>query len=208
MLEELLTRNPILPIALFAALSLSDFYLTLYGARLYQQFAANKLEFEKGYELNPNFQDVVNDLRMVSPKHLKWVLLVALLIFLFFLILLEIPGFRFPSLFLFVYGAIFLPTLMVNLRHLANIWLFSNAFAAQPSGITGKIKIRQWHSHKQAAYNGFFVEGLYSLAAFLFTDSFLFLGGAFGFMVTAARFSKLSSTGFSAHKNTRPVPQE
>lgn len=202
MLETLLTQNPTLPIILYILFSLSDYYLTLYGARLYKQFGADKIVYEKGYELNPAFQEAVDKQQFLHPQYLLRLLLSSSLLLLLHLVLLDYPlaGLRLPGLFLFLYGAFFLQVLAVNLRHLFNIWLYSHAYSLQPPGIIGKVKIMEWHAHKQMAYNSFFVDGFFCLFVFVFTGSPMFLGGAFGLSVVALRYARLSAAEFAVHK--------
>ena len=65
----------ILPI--WVLVYLSDYYLTILGARAYEAGAKEHLLFEGSYELTPTFQKDVDALRVFSPKFLRAVLLTS-----------------------------------------------------------------------------------------------------------------------------------
>ena len=52
----------------WAVLYISDYYLTLTCARLYQAGAREKMAFEGSYEITPFYQTEIDALRRVSPR--------------------------------------------------------------------------------------------------------------------------------------------
>jgi hypothetical protein len=54
-------------LAFWAVLYISDYYLTLTCARLYQRGVREKIEFEGSYEITPYFQADIDSLRAISP---------------------------------------------------------------------------------------------------------------------------------------------
>jgi hypothetical protein len=55
-------------LAIWAALFVSDYALTITCARLYQGNVRDKIAFEGSYEITPYFQRDIDSLRRVSPR--------------------------------------------------------------------------------------------------------------------------------------------
>src|SRR5207249_3443743 len=70
MLEKLLVQNVWVTPILWAAIYISDYYTTIFAARLYKAGANKHVIFQGSIELTPVFQDDVDNLRKISPRFL------------------------------------------------------------------------------------------------------------------------------------------
>jgi hypothetical protein len=57
-------------LTVWVLLYISDYALTIAGARLYRGGVSEKLAFEGSYEITPFFQRDINSLRRISPRFL------------------------------------------------------------------------------------------------------------------------------------------
>ena len=104
----------------WAVLYISDYYLTLTCARLYQAGAREKMAFEGSYEITPFYQTEIDALRRVSPRFL--LMLVVSLIWLWWVG--QTTAQTSPTFYSFILGALFLVEMAVHIRHVRNYFLF------------------------------------------------------------------------------------
>lgn len=81
MIDTFLIDHPSLAVATWAVLYVSDYYLTLWGARLYHTRARAFVELGS-YEMEPIFQKDIDALRSVSPLFIRYLLLSSALLLL------------------------------------------------------------------------------------------------------------------------------
>lgn len=81
-LAELFLQNFWLRLAVWSALYVSDYSMTIKCARLYQESVRDKIVFEGSYELTPYFQSDIDALRRVSLKFILALLWTSILLFL------------------------------------------------------------------------------------------------------------------------------
>src|SRR5258708_40345374 len=106
MIDHYLTDTPWIALAIWVALYLSDYYLTIWGATLRKEKAAALVDTGGSYELTPVFRADVDALRWISPTFF-WHLFLSMLVLLFAWWL-TVRHSEFPPGFLFVVGALVL----------------------------------------------------------------------------------------------------
>lgn len=158
-----------IPLLLWIALYISDYYLTLYGARLYQGGARDHLVIEGSYELNPYFQPEISQLRFISLRFLVALAASCLL-------LLILRGFAddWPWLFVFACGGMILLETAVHTRHIRNIVTFRQMKSGQ--GVKGRIEYSRWVTYRTSAIDMFAFAAIF-LALALIVGSWFCFGG-------------------------------
>ena len=182
MLESILSENLILALLLWAAAYCSDYYLTLYAARLYHDGAAKYLNFGGSYELTPGYQKDINSLRKISPRFILFLSLTLSLLIVLFALSRAIPYGR--SLFAFALGLLLLMEAAVHVRHFRNIVTFRYLRAA--ADVTGSLTYPRHFVYLTSAAEIFAFAGLY-LFIYLTTGSIFVLGGVVSCLALAVR---------------------
>src|SRR5574341_791439 len=104
MLEAFLVNNVVFAILLWAIIYTSDYYLTIYAARLYEAGANQHFGFGGSVELTPYYQKDVDRLTSLSPRFLLMLMLSSALLVAIWL--LAVPLVRLPAFFSFALGAL------------------------------------------------------------------------------------------------------
>lgn len=117
---DLLLGHAWAPPLLWAALYISDYFLTIACARLYQ--SQNKMVFEGSYEITPTYQADVNALRRISPRFVT--LLTLTTAYVWGLTAVMKPWQGASWWYLFLLGSMILLEATVHVRHLRNWYLF------------------------------------------------------------------------------------
>ncbi len=182
-MEALLLRKWWVGVVLWTLLGISDYYLTIWGARLYQQRAKSFTEVEGSYESIPMLQVDINTFRSLSPRFLAILTLGALFIGLLA---------RFRDAweigdrdFLFVVGALLMVQVPIHLRHIGNIARFQ--LMTVDSGIEGKIKYPRWFVLRVSAVD-FLAFSFFLLICFAGTTSWFVFGGCIRCFAFSAYF--------------------
>lgn len=177
-----LVQAPLGPILLFIAIYLLDYWLTLYGARLYESGAKDVIAFEGSYELNEFFVDDIDRRRRFSLRLLLAMALYSSILWatwsLSYQQLVPVPVY---SLFA---GALLLIEGPVIIRHLRNIFIFRRALAEH--GISGDLKYSRNTLAAGSALEMLSFSGLY-LSLALATSNCLLGGGALGCLILGMR---------------------
>lgn len=181
---------------MWCAIYASDYYLTIYAARLYQTNVKERIVFEGSYELTPYFQDDVNRLRSVSPRFLRALLISCAGILIIWW--LSTQSANLPELYVFLFGALFLREAAIHVRHARNVVFFKHA----QDGIKGKLEYSRWFTLKTSAAELFSFAALF-LFVFLVTGSWFCLGGAVTCGVTGQQHRGMSKKAISS---TQPAP--
>jgi hypothetical protein len=167
--EQFLYDQFWLPTVLWVTLYISDYALTIYGARLYKD-ASQYFSVEGSYELTPYYQQDINALRLVSVRFL-------LALFGSTFILSAVRGLArgFPAIFAFTCGIFLLMEVPVHVRHIRNIALYKQL----KTGIaaTGQLSYARWFVYWLSATEIFVFAVVFLLSSLLLT-SWFFLGGA------------------------------
>jgi hypothetical protein len=187
-----LIQNIWIILLIWSILYLGDYLLTIYSARNITGPLSNHFEFERSFELNPVFENDVNNLRLISPRHIfLWLLTSGFLYFVWYLAgQLDLPEF-----FYFILGQLMLLEVVINQRHLRNVALIKSY---ADGAITGHIKQTYWFSLKQSAWEMMVFSLIYLLFA-LVVNSWFFGGGAFGCLIYSFRNHSRSKKARKEH---------
>ena len=185
-------------LAVWSLLYISDFVLTMWGARLYPRGANEIVVFEGSYELNPVFQKDVDALRSISPRFILMLVVSnsALAWSWYSLSKLEL------NLYPFLIGAFVLLELTIHTRHFRNLFLFRAM--AQPGLVRGRIEYARSYSLRMSSCELFTFAALY-LCVFGFVESSFLLGGTFSCLVNGIGHGRLAG---KAKSGSSLAPQE
>jgi len=176
-----------LTLSLWIVLYLGDYYLTLWGARLYYSGAQEHVVYEGSYELTPQFQNDVNNLRLVSARFVSYVVLsVAGISALWFL---AAPSPDLQGVFLLAYGGLVFRQLAILIRHARNIALFRHM--REHRGVSGATRYSHWLMLEVSSVE-FLFSAIMLLAAFAVAGKLSLLGGALVLGVTALKHQRWS----------------
>jgi hypothetical protein len=161
-----------LGIPLWILLYITDYTLTLVGARLYHQHAKAHLEFDGSYELTPYFRDDVDAMRRVSPRFLLMLGITTAMLLILWLLSLPVENL---SAYVFVLGGMLLLEWVVHARHLRNLLMFRDI--ATGEAVDGHVTYAHWFSMKTSAVQMFSHMLLFLLIGGI-TRNWFVLGGA------------------------------
>jgi hypothetical protein len=169
--EQFLYDYFLLPAAFWVILYISDYYLTIYGARLYKD-ASQYFSVEGSYELTPYYQQDIDALRLLSPRFL-------IALFASTLLLLMVRGLSFgiPAIYAFVCGVLMLMEAAIHFRHIRNIATYKQLKAGNAA--TGKLAYTRWFVYSVSATD-IFAFSVFCLIIALLLGSWFFVGGAVG----------------------------
>jgi hypothetical protein len=187
MLEYLLVTSPWPTILVWFLLFLSDYSLTLYGARLYESYGKEFVSIGGSYELTPIYQDAIDNQRRHSLRILLLLGASGVLIFAFWYVMVIVLHYSWA--FLVLAGGLILRQVVVHVRHLQNIVLYRGA--RRPGALAGHIDYARWLVLRQSATELWGFAGIW-LLAFLLTGSLFMAGGALGCALTAMQHSRWS----------------
>ena len=172
-------------LAFWGVLYISDYYLTLICARLYQRGVREKIEFEGSYEITPYFQADIDSLRAISPRFIAALLWTEVC-------LAAIWWFSWQStiaLYQVVFGAMVSVELAIHIRHFRNLFLFRTI--AGSDAVQGRIQYSRPLSLRMSAVELYGFSALF-LAVSFFTQSWFTFGGAMSCFVTATKHLRLA----------------
>ena len=171
-MEYWLTMSPWPGVVLWIILYTSDYYLTIYSARGFREIG--HFQFEGSFELTPQYQKDINELKPVSKLHLTLMVAYSLLIVL-------IWWFTRISIYIqwtypIYLGMFLLIEVAVHLRHLRNVALI-HEIRKDGGGIEGQITYKKWFTYRISARE-LYVFAIFFLLTAILTYSLFFLGGA------------------------------
>ena len=173
MIQAFLLQNMWLIMLLWGLVYLSDYYLTIYSARVFRTQLSELIAFEGSFELTPIFQKDVDRLRLVSPNFLwRWALSILTIPLIWWLATAFISV---PFLFFFYLGALFLREVPVHFRHFRNLALAH--FARDGTAMRGKLVYSRWFNLRLSAVE-FFLFALFFAVLSAGWGSWFFIGGA------------------------------
>jgi len=178
-------------LAVWSALYISDYSLTLACAKLYRAGVSDKIVFEGSYEITPYFQSDIDSLRVVSPRFVAALLLGGAWLAVVWWLSMESQ----PGLYQFVLGAMISTQLAVHVRHMRNLSLFRVIVGTD--AVRGRIEysrplVLRMSSVELLGFSGLFV------LLFTFTQSWFVLGGAIGCLSIAWKHQRLARTYVSS----------
>lgn len=182
LIDELVIR-PWLVALLWGILSIFDFVATMLYSKAYREFLSGTIQYERGIEMNPTFEQDVQQLRWFSPRYVILMLIVALL--------LGFAGTWMPvTWFEALAGAALLLVLFIDLRHIENlstVWFLKS----DPEGFKGRIEQSYKLSQRRVAV-GVLNIGILYFIVFLLTDRGFFVGGCLVSILFSIRHFLLS----------------
>jgi hypothetical protein len=180
-----LATNPWYGVLLWIILYTSDYYLTLYSARGFREIG--HFQFEGSFELTPQYQKDIDNLRPVSRLHLTLLVVYSAVILLVWWItrLSVFLEWTYP-LYL---GMFLLLEVAVHLRHLRNVALIREI--KRHGGVEGQISYKKWFSYRISASELYLYATLFLMIALL-TYSLFFLGGAIMCYAMGFRHSRMA----------------
>ncbi len=131
MIELYLLTHPWLPALLWIILYTSDYYLTLWGAKLYRR--QSFYVYEGSYELTPQYQEDVDKQKRISASFITWLIAGAAI-----LLLCGNVTDNTPQYYGALVGWFLVPEVMVHTRHLENILTYRRLASPDP-GVSGQI---------------------------------------------------------------------
>ena len=171
-MQAWLTTQPWAGIIIWSLVYMSDYYWTIASARKYK--LSPHFEFESSFELTPQFEKDVNELRPVSKRHMLMLLLTDTMLVLVWALF---GWIGLPQGYEFVLGAFVLMEVPVHFRHLSTYHMLK--LSETRGGLDGKLHYRRWFSYNTSAFQ-FFCFAIFFLLTALLTWSVFFAGGFFG----------------------------
>ncbi len=169
-LSTIFANSPWPGIVAWSALYISDYSLTLMGAKLYRAGARDKIAMEGSYEITPLFQADIDALRTISPRFVAALVLFNVLLAVLWNLTRWQPGF-----YEFALGAMILSQLAVHMRHCRSISLFH--IIAGGDAVRGRIEYSRSALLKMSYLELLTVCG-FLMILFVFSPSWFLLGGA------------------------------
>lgn len=173
--EHYLLHYVWLSILLWIALFFGDYYLTFEGAKRYNQKPKEHIIYEKSYELNPVFQEDVENFNLHSKKFWAALFINSALIYIIWIITYYL--FNLSKIFSMVLGIYYFRSLVVILRHIRNLTFFN--LVENWGGVQGKITYSYQFSLINSS-NEFLTFSILFLIFFFVTGGFFLLGGFLG----------------------------
>ena len=194
-MEDWLATSPWPGVILWMILYTSDYYLTIYSARGFREIG--HFQFEGSFELTPQYQKDVEELRPLSKLHIALLIVYSLLILILwwaFVYLLV-----FPWLYKLYLGMFLLIEIAVHIRHLRNIFLMREI--RRNDGVDGQITYRKWFSYRVSAFEVNLFGVLFLIIAVL-TFSTFFFGGAIMCFGTGFKHNRMAKKAKSNSSQT------
>jgi hypothetical protein len=181
-----LTSNPWYGVVFWIILYISDYYLTFYSARGFRE--NGHFQFEGSFELTPQYQDDINNLRPVSKLHLTLLVVYSVIILIVWWIT-RLSIYLEWSYPLYL-GMFLLLEVAVHMRHFRNIILIRE-LRKNPGGLDGQITYKKWFSYRISSQELYLFATLFLIIAIL-TYSLFFVGGAIMCYGTGFKHARLS----------------
>jgi hypothetical protein len=192
-------NNLYIALLLWVILYSADYYLTLWGNRLRNQYGKQHVEFEGSYELNPLYQRDIDRMVKLSPRFVLALITFAAVLSVIWWLAREL---EIPEIFALAAGMMVGMELAVIATHLQNITVFSAM--KTPGAVEGKIKYARWVSLRIAVRN-FAYWSLVYFVLFLLTGNWLLLGGTLSCAAVFLRFRRMETKIRQATSNKPEV---
>jgi len=179
-IDSIIAAHVVIGILVWCVVYISDFVLTMIGAQLHHRYISQYIDFGGSYELNPTFQNDVDQRRWISPRFL---LLLAMTTGYLILSAVVLPA---GTVFTFLLGLLLLMEVPVHFHHIQNIRL-GLMLRQDKTLLGGHILYKRVLSYRLMALDFLFFGSLWLILALLM-GSFFFLGGVLGSLITALRF--------------------
>lgn len=172
----LAAANPLLAdvwpgLLLWSGLYISDYAMTVWGARLYRAGACEKIVMEGSYELTPYYQADIDSLRIISPRFIRALVLTTLILSFLWWISgnVQLPFYEFAL------GALICPQFAIHKRHLSNVFLFRALNS--DAGVRGRIEYPRRLTLRMSSLELFSFAGIFLMLSAFLPSWFLLAGG-------------------------------
>lgn len=172
-------------LAVWTALYISDYYLTLTCARLYRSGVSDKIIFEGSLEITPYFQRDIDSLRSISWRFVLALIWSAVSIAFVWKLSLQSGMW----LYEFWLGALISSELAVHVRHFRNLALFR--MMAGGDVVRGRIEYSRSALLRSSSIELLAFAGLF-IVLFVFTQSWFVLGGSISCLSIAWKHHRLA----------------
>lgn len=177
-----------LPVAviLWVAVYAADYYLTLYGRRLWMRHAQPFIKLSGSYELNPYYQKDVDTENKVSRRFILMLLFGVVWMALMYVCCLYL---KLQQVFPAAVGYLVLPEVVILSTHVQNIRLFKAA--GTEGAVEGSIGYARWVSMDQTAWKfGYWATVFLGIG--LLGNQWFFMGGMISSFWTCFRYGQYS----------------
>ena len=188
MIEQVFVDQIGLSLCVWSIVYITDYYLTIYAARLYRTAAQGHFNVQGSYELTPYYQKDVNALKLVSARFVAMLMLSWILISIVWFLSVKVA--LFPELYLLTLGGLILREAAVHLRHVRNIATFH--LSRRPNAVEWTINYSRPFSLRLSAVE-LFAFAVFCLLLSLVVGSWFVLGGALACGVLAVQHLRLAS---------------
>lgn len=177
-----------LPVAIILWLIVytADYYLTIYGRRLWMKNAKDYLVFAGSYELNPYYQKDIDGERLLSKR---FIFMLAYGVVWMLVMWGATHYLNIPQVFPAAMGFLLLVEVIILSSHIQNIRLFKSA--ATLNAIQGQISYSRWVSLDGTAWK-FGYWGLIFLVFAVGMSNWFFAGGALACVYYFLRYRRYS----------------
>jgi hypothetical protein len=182
LIGSLLTENIWVAVGVWTVVYVSDYYLSIWQARLYRDGADRHVVFRGSLEITPHFQQDINALRPLSLKFIR--ALVFSVVAISVVWVLAVRWAEIPQAFSILMGALLLLEATAHIRHVRNL-AFMRSLKKTP-GLTGKIEYPRWLSLRLSSVEIMGFAALFFLV-FLGTGSWFFVGGSLSCLLTGLK---------------------
>lgn len=168
--------------AFWAGLFLLDLYLNARAEREYRKNAREILIYEAGYQLEDPTSDFGETKPIFSYRSILLLITSSIAIMLFWWVVVDRWGFE--GYYLFFLGGLLLTVIVVDIRHIQNIFLYRNT--GTPNGLQGKLEYPGWLGYRSSAIEMFTFSALFLIIA-IGLESWFIAGGTFGCLLLGVR---------------------
>ncbi len=182
LLGVILVENVWVAISVWTAIYISDYFLSVWAAKLYKEGASEHVTFTGSLEITPQFQEDINALKTLSLRFLRALVFSIVIIAVAWVISVRWVGI--PHAFSLLMGALICLEATAHIRHVRNIAFMKILVSKQ--GLKGRIEYPRWLSLRLSAVEilGFAV---LFLVAFLVSGNWFFIGGALSCLLTGLK---------------------
>jgi hypothetical protein len=182
LLGVILVENVWVAISVWTAVYISDYFLSVWAARLYREGAREHVTFTGSLEITPQFQEDINALKTISLRFLRALVFSVVVIAVAWVI--SVRWAAIPEAFSVLMGALICLEATAHIRHIRNIAFMKTLVNKQ--GLKGRIEYPRWLSLRLSAVEILGFAALF-LVAFLISGNWFFIGGALSCLLTGLK---------------------
>jgi hypothetical protein len=193
LLGAILVENAWAAIAVWTAIYISDYILSVWSAKLYSKGASEHVMFTGSLEITPQFQDDIQARRTFSLRFLRALIFSLVTISVAWVVC--VRWIDLPQAFTMLMGALICLEATAHIRHVRNIVFMKSLIGRH--GLKGRIEYPRWLSLRLSSVEilGFAV---LFLVAFLLSASWFFAGGALACLLTGIKHREWAAEADSA----------